>query len=352
MSSIDPIPVRPPLSAGRIAGMLSSQVVVGAVVAAAFVGLYVGLQRDPQLDHLPIAVVGVELADAASSAWGANAAILQATDATEAKQLLVDHQAVAAIVPDAGSPGLSLLTAGATGPSAVGAATALVAGFAGSADLPVLSSTDVVPLASHDAQGLSGFYLVFGVTLASFILAQIMYSIAGVVALRWRIVALVVGAAAVAAVAAVLAGPVYGAIPADVASVIPVLTLLGVSVSVATLAIATVIGPFGNIISTLVFTTLGNASSGATVSGFLMPPALASIGAVLPPGAAVRAVNEASYFAGHGAMGSILVLIAWIAAAGGTIATHSFRSTRLARTASTTPSHPTTPRMVKQQLPI
>ncbi|KAD3456005.1 hypothetical protein GD627_14950 [Arthrobacter yangruifuii] len=326
MSSPESTTPAPRLAGGRLVGMLGSQVMVGAAVAAAFVGLYVGLQRDPQPDHLPIAVVGTEMAEGASHAWGERVTVLQAADTAAATQLLQDHAAVAALVPDPGAPGLDLLTAGANGRSAVGAATALAAGLAEAVKQPILSTTDVVPLAAQDMQGLSGFYLVFGVTLASFILAQIMYSVAALVRLRWRVLTLVVGAAAIAAVAAILAGPVYGAVPAPVAAVIPVLTLLGIGVSLATLAIASLVGPLGNIVSTITFTTLGNASSGATVSAFLMPAAIAHIGAALPPGAAFRAISDASYFGGRDALGPVLVLLAWIVAAGGLIALHAVRS--------------------------
>jgi hypothetical protein len=319
MSHSTEVPVR--LSGGRLVGMLGSQVVVGALVAAAFVGLYVGLQRDPQPHGLPVAVVGAELADAAADAWEEKAAVVEAADADAARQLLEDHRAVAAVVPGGDARGLDLLVAGASGRSAVGAATALAAGLADAADLPLLSSTDVVPFAEHDVQGLSGFYLVFGVTLASFVLAQIMYSIAALVRLRSRVVTLVVGATAVAVVAAVLAGPVYGAVPADIAAVIPVLGLLGIGVSMSTLAVASLVGPLGNIASTIVFTTLGNAASGATVSAFLMPPVLAGIGAALPPGAAFRAVADVGYFDG----GSVVVLLVWVAVAGTALAVHARR---------------------------
>ena len=326
MTSSEPPAIRPALTGGRLVGMLATQVLVGAAVAAAFVGLYVGLQLDPQPHDLPIAVVGSELSDGASAAWGMKVQVVEVDDVGAATQLLEEHKAVAAIAPDAEGRGVELLTAGANGRSAVGAASALVAGLAESVDLPVLSTTDVVPLAKHDSQGLSGFYLVFGVTLAAFILAQIMYSIAGLVRLRWRIVTLVAGAAAIATVAAVLAGPVYGAIPAHVAAVIPVLTLLGVGISASTLAVATLVGPLGNVVSTIAFTTLGNASSGATISAFLMPPAIAAVGATLPPGAAFRIINEASYFGGRDATGSVLVLIAWVVVAGGALAVHTSRA--------------------------
>jgi hypothetical protein len=328
MSSPESRVVRPRLAGGRLVGMLGSQVLVGALVAAAFVGLYVGLQRDPQPQNLPIAVVGTELSEEASQAWGEKVAVVKADDADVAAQLLEEHRAVVAIVPNAESRGLDLLVAGANGRSAVGAATALATGLAESANLAILSVTDVVPLAEHDSQGLSGFYLVFGVTLASFILAQIMFSIAALVRLRWRIVTLVVGAGAIAAVAALLAGPIYGAIPANVAVMIPVLTLLGVGISASTLAVATLVGPLGNVISTIAFTTLGNASGGATVSAFLMPSAIAAAGALLPPGAAFRIVTDVSYFGGRDAAGSVVVLVAWVVVAGGALAIHSGRVRR------------------------
>jgi hypothetical protein len=316
----------PRVTGSRLVGMLGSQVLVGAAIAAAFVGLYVGLQLDPHPHDLPIAVVGAELSDGAAQAWGAKAQVVQTVDADAARQLLEEHRVVGAIVPAVGSQGLDLLTAGANGRSAVGAVSALAAGLAEAINLPLRSTTDLVPLATYDAQGLSGFYLVFGVTLAAFVLAQIMYSIAGLVRLRWRVVTLGAGAVATAAVAAVLAGPVYGAIPATVSAVIPVLALLGAGISLSTLAIATVVGPLGNVVSTIMFTTLGNASSGATISPFLMPAAIAATGAALPPGAAFRIINEVSYFDGRDAIGSLLVLIAWVAAACGVLVIYTVRS--------------------------
>lgn len=335
MSLSTPAAPSPGPNGVRLAAMLGSQIIVTALVAAAFVGLYVGLQRNPQPHQLPLAVVGTDLADGASRTLGAHAAVLPAADEAAARQLLLEHRAVAALAPRSDAAGLDLITAGANGRSAVGAASAMAAGVAEAARLPIVSTTDAVPLAGQDLQGLSGFYLVFGVTLASFILAQIMYSVAALVRLRWRILTLVIGAAAIAATAAVLAGPAYGAVPSPTAAVIPILTLLGLGVSLSSLAFASLLGPFGNIISTLLFTTLGNAAGGATVSAFLMPAALAHIGAGLPPGAAFRAITDTSYFDGHGAMEPALILLCWVLAAGSALGLQAARGRRKSGAAST-----------------
>ncbi|MCC9178706.1 hypothetical protein [Arthrobacter sp. zg-Y750] len=335
MSLSKPATPSPGPTGARLVAMLGSQIIVTALVAAAFVGLYVGLQRDPQPHHLPLAVVGTDLVDGTSRALGASAAVVPAPDEAAARQLLQEHQAVAALIPRSDAAGLDLITAGANGRSAVGAASAMAAGVAEAAHLPIVSTTDAVPLARQDLQGLSGFYLVFGVTLASFILAQIMYSVAALVRLRWRVLTLVAGAVAIAAAAAILAGPVYGAVPSPAVAVIPILTLLGIGVSFSSLAFASLLGPFGNIISTLLFTTLGNAAGGATVSAFLMPAAIARIGAGLPPGAAFRAITDTSYFDGRGSLEPVIILLCWVLAAGSALGLHAARDRRKSGAAST-----------------
>jgi hypothetical protein len=129
------------------------------------------------------------------------------------------------------------------------------------------------------------------------------------------VVTAVIGSVAASVVAAVIAGPVFDAVPAPLGAAIAVLSLLATAVSLSTLAISSLVGPMGSVLSTLLFTTLGNSTSGATVSAFLMPPVLADLGAALPPGAAFRAVTEAGYFSGGGIAVPLLVLVAWIAGA-------------------------------------
>lgn len=301
---------RPP----RMLAMLVSQVVLTALIAAAFVGVYIGLQRDPGPTALPLVTTSQQVADAATDAWGDKATVTVVDDLGAALHRVERHDAVAAFVPTAA--GLELYTAGATGTSATVVATKLVTGFAEAAGMPLASTTDVAPLVQQDRQGLSSFYLVFGVTLAAFILAQIMAAVSAVVRLRSRVAAVASAALLSAAVAGVVAGPVLGAIPADLVVVIPVLALLSTAVGLSTMAIAAIVGPMGNVVATLLFTVVGNATSGATISPFLLPPVVANVGASLPQGAAFRVLIDAGYFDGRHALASVVVLVAWNAAAG------------------------------------
>jgi len=292
--------------------ILAIQVILSTLVASAFVGIYLGLQRDPAPTNVPLVTTSQELAAAAEAAWGDKASVTVVGSSTEAKARLRSDAAVAAFVPAAA--GIELYTAGANGRSVTLAATGLIEGLAQSADLPIASTTDVVPFVQYDRQGLSSFYLVFGVTLAAFILAQIL-SAMSFLTLRSRILAVAAGAVVSAAVAAVVAGPLLGAVPATLWVVVPGLALLSAAVSISTMAIAAAVGPIGNVISTLLFTVAGNATGGATISAFLMPPVIAFAGALLPQGAAFRLIVDAGYFGTTNSLGPILVLLAWNVAA-------------------------------------
>ncbi|WIB34829.1 hypothetical protein [Curtobacterium sp. MCJR17_043] len=204
------VPSLPPLR--RVLPVLVVQVLVAMAIAGAFAGLYIGLQKAPVPHHLPVAVVGAQLADAASTALGDSADVRPVDSAAAARALVRSHDVVAALVPAAG--GSTLAVAGADGRSATGAATAMLSGVARAGGVPVTRTQDLVPLVTGDGQGIAGFYLVFGTTLAAFVLAQIMNSLGTLAGLRVRVAVTVIGSIAAAVVVAVIAGPVAGAVPA------------------------------------------------------------------------------------------------------------------------------------------
>jgi hypothetical protein len=320
----------PPLR--RVLPVLVVQVLVAMTVAGAFAGLYIGLQKAPGPHHLPVAVADARLADAATTALGDSADVHPVTTDADARALVRSHDVIAALVP--GQDGATLYTAGAEGRSATAAATSMLTRVAQAGGGGVTRTQDLVPLSSGDAQGIAGFYLVFGTTLAAFILAQVMNALATLARLRVRIAVTVIGSVAAAVVVSVIAGPVDGAVPAATSAVVAVLSLLAVAVSLSTLAITSIVGPMGVVISTLLFTTLGNATSGATVSTHLLPPVLSAVGQALPPGAAFGAITASSYFGGAGIGLAVLTLAVWIVAASTALAVaHRVRSRRTARAA-------------------
>ena len=284
-------------------------VVTGLVTGTAFIAVYVGLQRDPTPDELPMAVVGEQLATAARDGLGDAAAVTHVDSRDAGADLVRGGDAVAVL--GATSPStVRLEYAGAAGPSESGAARGLAAGLAADAGL-TLEESDLVPLVRFDSRGLTAFYVVFGVTLASFVLAQGLFAASGAVRLGHRLAAIGGFAVAVGVVAAVLAGPVYGALPVPFPLLALSLALLSAASAYATSALAAWLGPAGIGLAVLLLTTVGNATSGATIGVDLLPGWAQLVSPVLPPGAGVRAVTDLGYFDGSHAPASLLVLLAW-----------------------------------------
>ncbi|GAA1652873.1 hypothetical protein [Catellatospora bangladeshensis] len=288
-------------------------VVIALVVVAAFLSCYLGLQRDPQPRGIPVAVAGADLPGQVGQALGDRVDIRPVADAAAAREAVLRHDAVAALSAD-GQGGLELRIAGAEGASNTSAVKALVGAYAGGAGLH-LTTEDVVPLAPADARGLAGFYLAFGVSLAGFVLASNALGLAGALLLRHRLWLLAGTSLAIGTVAAIIAGPVLGAVPGALVPLALTLALLAAAAGFTTKLLGTYLGPIGLPVATLVLLTLGNAVSGAVVGADLLPTAARALSPLLPPGAAVRAISDLSYFHGAHAMGPVLTLALWAAGA-------------------------------------
>ncbi|CCH17405.1 hypothetical protein [Micromonospora lupini] len=289
-----------------------SLVLTGLIIGTAFIAVYVGLQRDPAPSRLPIAVVGDELATTAHRGFGDAVAVTPVASVDAGKALVHDGDSVAVL--SGTSPGtLTLDYAGASGFSESGAARQLVAGLGRQAHMTV-QENDIVPLASYDSRGLSAFYVVFGVTLSSFVLAQGLTAAATLVRLRHRLWAMGGFAVVIGVVAATVAGPVYGSLTAPFPLLALSLILLSAASAFTTKALGAWLGPIGIALAVLTLTTIGNATSGATIGVDLLPGWAQAISAKLPPGAAVRAVNNFGYFNGSHTLAPLGVLAAWFLA--------------------------------------
>lgn len=303
-------PQHAPAAAGRppVRAWLQPAV-IALVVVAAFIGCYVGLQRDPRPHRVPIAVSGQALATDLGRTLGAGVEVRPAPDAAAARHALERHD-VSAAVSTTSDGLLRLELAGADGLSTTTAVRNLVGAYAGGAGLQV-TTEDVVPLVRFDARGLAGFYMAFGVTLAGFVLAQNTLGLSKLLRLRHRFWLIAGTSAAIGVVAGTIAGPVLHAVPAPFAPLALTLTLLSAAAAFATKLLGTYLGPVGIPVATLLLLTLGNATSGATTGADLLPTAARAVSALLPPGAAVRAITDLSYFHGAHAVGPLATLAAW-----------------------------------------
>ncbi|MFE7099176.1 hypothetical protein [Streptomyces erythrochromogenes] len=291
---------------------------ISLIVVAAFIACYAGLQRDPRPHQVPIAVTGPSLPGEIQQALGDAVEVHPAADAATARRALERHDVVAVLA--APEPGrLDLEIAGAAGASTTSAVSGLVDAYAHGAGMHV-ATADVVPLVEHDARGLAGFYMAFGVSLAGFVLGSNVLGLAGVMRLRQRFLLLAGASAAIGAVAAVVVGPVLDVAPAPLLPLTFVLALLAAAAAFTTTLLGTALGPVGLPVTTLVLLTVGNATSGAVIGADLLPAGARAVSAVLPPGAAVRAIADLSYFDGAHLAGPVITLALWAAVAAALLA--------------------------------
>lgn len=282
---------------------------IALVIVSAFIGCYVGLQRDPKPHQMPVAVVGSALAHEIERSLGDSVDVHPVANAAAARHAVEGHDVVAAL-SSGGAGRLSLEVAGATGKSTTGAVESVVSAYAAGSGRQV-TTTDVVPLAHFDARGLAGFYVSFGVTLAGFVLAQNALGMANLLHLRHRFWLLAGVSVAVGTIAATIAGPVLDAVPAPFLPLAATLALLAAAAAFTTKLLGTYLGPVGVPVATLLLLTVGNSTSGATISSDLLPAVGRAVSALLPPGAAVRAVSDLSYFDGAHAGLPLLTLALW-----------------------------------------
>ncbi|MFF0152160.1 hypothetical protein [Micromonospora sp. NPDC005203] len=284
-------------------------VITGLIIGTAFIAIYVGLQRNPQPSRLPIAVVTGQLSTTARAGFGNAAAITEVASVADG-EVMVRHGDAVAVLGATSPTSLTLDYAGASGFSESGAARQLAAGLAQKAGATV-QEHDIVPLATYDSRGLSAFYVVFGVTLSSFVLAQGLTAATAKVRLRHRLYAMGGFAVAIGVIAATVAGPVYGSLTAPFPLLAISLILLSAASAFTTKALGAWLGPAGIALAVLTLTTIGNATSGATIGIDLLPGWAQAISGKLPPGAAVRAVNNFGYFDGAHTVAPLVILAAW-----------------------------------------
>ncbi|WP_157773111.1 hypothetical protein [Rhodococcoides fascians] len=312
------MPARPPVRAWL------QPLIIASLIAVAFIGMYVGLQREPVPHDIPIAVVGTELADGLADALGSAVSVQSVPDIESGKALL-DRGDIVAMVSSASPTAIDLDVAGANGPSTVGAVEQLVGVYGRATGMQVVTE-DVIPLVRYDSRGIAGFYVAFGVTLASFVLAQMLILTAARLHLHHRLLTVTAFAALVGVMAAVLAGPVLGAIPGHSVSLAITLALLSAATALATTALGAWFGAVGVPIATVLLITVGNSTSGATVGLDLLPDLARVFGQALPPGAAIRSISDVSYFGGEHHWVGWSVLTVWIVVAGGLTLLKEWRS--------------------------
>ena len=289
---------------------------IGLLVALAFVLTYLTALHKPQPHHLPVGVIAppdvvAQLQRSISAPAGDAVDLRPAADAAAARHQLERGRIVAAYLPGQGQAA-RLLVAGAQGTAVTQTVTGIFThAAAAQGQGRRLQVEDVVPLSAEDPRGFSGFYVVFGVTLAGFIFGQTSHTYSRRLPLGHRLIQ-ALGFAVLAGLAvALLAGPLLGVLPGPLVALAGILILLGLATALATMSLTALLGDPGIVLATLLLVILGNATSGGVVAASFLPGGFRQLSPALPPGAATQALGRVDYFDAGAALGPVAVLVAW-----------------------------------------
>ncbi|MEY9844086.1 hypothetical protein ABH940_001150 [Streptacidiphilus sp. BW17] len=301
-------------------GRTAMLVVAVLLLQFGFIVSYIGALHHPYPHRASIGVVAPPQVSAQTVA-GLNALPRQELDASPvadeptAVDRIRTQKIYSALVVNPTGTQDRLLVANAAGPALATAVTQVVTA-AEQRQGRTVAVTDVVPLASGDAEGLSGFYLAIGWCVGGYLVASLLGISAGTRPANPRRAVIRLGSLLLYSVAAglggaVIAGPVLGALPGSVVALWGVGTLVVFGVGAVTMALQCFFDVIGIGIAVLLFVILGNPSAGGVFPPPLLPSFWRAIGPWLPNGAGTDLNRVVAYFHAGTILRPVLVLVVW-----------------------------------------
>ena len=285
---------------------------VATIVGLAFVVVFLDAFHAAQPHDLPVGVVGgsqqvEQVRTALDEAAPGQFAVEGFPDEDAARTAVLHRDVFGVLVP--GQPS-RLLSAGANGQ---GVTTTLTEAFTPIAQQAgtTLQPEDLRPLAPGDTRGLGIFYAAFGVVLGGFLFGINSYAAAPKLPLRWRLLSIVLFAVVSGALVAFAADVLFDAVPAGFGTVALLVGMLALATAAPAALVLRAIGSAGTFVTSVGLVILGNASSTGNLPAEYLPPWLAPLAGILPPGVAVRALRGATYFADDGVARAGWVLALW-----------------------------------------
>jgi hypothetical protein len=292
----------------------------GLLIGFAFVFFFTSALHDPKPGGMKVGIVAAAPVEAMvrsqlDQAIPGGVELESYATAADAREATREQKVNGAFVADPARP--TLITAGALGTS-VNDVLHAAFGAAAAAQGRHLAVEDVAPVPSHDARGISAFFVVAGTTIGSLVFGIALYFLGGhggFAPIRVRL-AMIAGFA-------IVAGLIFAADTEWVADglgghffeVAGIVALLAASIALSTAAVARWLGAAGLSLCTLFFMLFSLPASGGAIGPEFVPAFYHWIAQILPSHAALQALKGVVYFEGGGVLGPVLILLAWIAAA-------------------------------------
>jgi hypothetical protein len=169
----------------------------------------------------------------------------------------------------------------------------------------------IAPLPTADRTGTVAGLLLLPTLIGGYLYASMMFPYARTASAGRRVAILFGFSVVIAAITAIVAGPVTGAVPTShLWSLLPCFALVVAAVALAAVGIQAVLGKAGTLVVAVAFIMVGGAGAGGAGVA-LLPTYWQHIGAVLPPRYAVELYRNVRYFDGNNILPSIAVLVAY-----------------------------------------
>jgi hypothetical protein len=189
----------------------------------------------------------------------------------------------------------------------------LAAGFAEAAKKldRTYTTTATVPLPTQDRTGALVGLLLLPTLVGGYVIASLLYSATHTATAGGRIGIVFAFAVVVAAITAVIAGPILGAFPSSFSLKLGLaFFLVSAVVGLSAVAIQAIVGKLGTLVVAVLFIIIGGAGAGgAGVS--LLPTYWQTIGAFLPPRHAIELYRNIRYFNGNNIWLPVAVLVGY-----------------------------------------
>jgi hypothetical protein len=283
-------------------------IVTGILIGGAFLLVFLFALHHPSPHAVPVGVIGAPSVSAgipASDGLALRTLSSTAQAVHEIKQNTID----AAYLVQGGH--YQLLASSAHGATAFhtleGLFTAIAASHGGQ-----LQVTDVLPVAPADPNGVSIFYLIFGMTLGAFLFGQTSFAAGRQLPVRRKLLQLAIFSVVLGVIGILVARAWIHVLPGSLLAEGGVTILLAAAIGAFTLAITSVLADAGVALATIIGLILGTAISGGPVPTDFLPSGFAFLSQALPPGATVTALRDIAYFNGDDAVKPLLILVAWL----------------------------------------
>lgn len=203
-----------------------------------------------------------------------------------------------------------LLTASAAGKAADAALLSLGSEVSKTLRQPLVPR-DVVPLTSHDSQGLSSYTYQYGLLVPSFFFAILIFMFGHGLSLAWRLGLSGAYSLGAGIIGALTVGQIVDALPGHFLALAALGTLYAATAVLVTYGLSRMLSYAGLALAGLLLILVGNSTSGGSINQEFLPDFFRNIGQALPNGAFIRSVRNTVYFDGANTHRAIFVVALW-----------------------------------------